>query len=78
MAKITIKRDKCKGCLLCVSVCPKGLIIADKDLNQKGVKPVKFSRPNGIPPKAGKDTDECLGCSLCAVICPDCCIEVYK
>jgi len=67
MAKIIIKRGKCKGCLLCVSVCPKGLIVLDKDLNQKGVNPVKF-----------KFTEECLGCSLCAVICPDCCIEVYK
>jgi 2-oxoglutarate ferredoxin oxidoreductase subunit delta len=79
MAKIIIERDKCKGCLLCVSVCPKGLIIVDKDLNQKGVNPVKFSPlVSRIPSKARQVNDECLGCSLCAIMCPDCCIEVYK
>lgn len=67
MGKIIINRDKCKGCLLCVSVCPKGLLITEEDLNSRGVNPVKF-----------KGSDECLGCSLCAIICPDCCIEVYK
>ena len=83
MAKITIDKDKCKGCLLCISFCPKGLIAVDERLNKHGVKLVKFSRQvnlnkGGIPSEAGKDTDECLGCAMCAVICPDCCIEVYK
>jgi len=78
MAKINIDSDKCKGCLLCVSFCPKGLIVMDKKLNQRGVKPVRFSRKSGIPPKAGKEDNECLGCAMCAIICPDCCIEVYK
>ena len=67
MPKITVKRDKCKGCLLCVGFCPKGLIIVDEKLNQRGVRPVKF--------KAG---GVCVGCSFCAVICPDSCIEVSK
>jgi len=67
MPKIVINIDKCKGCLLCVSVCPKKLISRDKSLNSKGLNPVKF-----------KDNGGCLGCALCAVICPDCCIEVYK
>jgi len=67
MAKITINRDKCKGCLLCISVCPKGLISVDNKFNKLGVKPVKF-----------KDSLECAGCMMCAIICPDCCIEVYK
>jgi 2-oxoglutarate ferredoxin oxidoreductase subunit delta len=65
--KITVNADKCKGCLLCISVCPKGLIVVDQRLNKKGLKPVKFN-----------DTSECLGCALCALICPDCCVEVYK
>ena len=67
MPKIVIDRDKCKGCLLCVSFCPKGLISKDRSLNKKGLNPVKFS-----------DKPGCLGCALCAIICPDCCIEVYK
>jgi 2-oxoglutarate ferredoxin oxidoreductase subunit delta len=67
MPKIIIARDKCKGCLLCVSVCPKKLITKDRNLNIKGLNPVIFS-----------DQSDCLGCTLCAIICPDCCIEVYK
>ncbi|MFH0935846.1 MAG: 4Fe-4S dicluster domain-containing protein [Candidatus Omnitrophota bacterium] len=67
MAKIKIIREKCKGCLFCVSACPKGLIVVDEKLNLRGIKPVKF-----------KKNSECLGCAMCAIICPDCCIEVYK
>lgn len=67
MPKITIDTDKCKGCLLCVSVCPKKLISVSSSLNAKGLNPVKFN-----------DNGECLGCLQCAIICPDCCIEVYK
>jgi len=67
MAKITINKDKCKGCLLCIKFCPKGLITVSKELNRQGVKPAEF-----------KDNNECIACAMCAVICPDCCIEVYK
>jgi len=67
MAKITIDREKCKGCLLCASFCPKGLIKPSKKLNQKGFGFVFF-----------EDKGDCAGCSFCALICPDCCIEVYK
>ncbi|MBU3958391.1 MAG: 4Fe-4S dicluster domain-containing protein [Candidatus Omnitrophica bacterium] len=67
MAKINIDRERCKGCLFCISFCPKGLIGIDKRLNRRGVEPVKF-----------KEQGECLGCAMCAIICPDCCIEVYK
>ncbi|MDD5431642.1 MAG: 4Fe-4S binding protein [Candidatus Omnitrophica bacterium] len=67
MAKIIINKNKCKGCLLCISVCPKGLIVRGEELNTLGVKPAKF-----------KDEQVCLGCMMCAVICPECCIEVYK
>ena len=67
MAKITIDREKCKACLLCVSFCPKALIKNNKALNKKGFAFVEF-----------KDSGECLGCKMCAVICPECCIEIYK
>ncbi|MFC1804334.1 4Fe-4S dicluster domain-containing protein [Candidatus Omnitrophota bacterium] len=67
MPKITVDKDKCKGCLLCVSFCPKGLIGKCKELNKLGVNAVEFNGPQ-----------ECTGCMICALICPDCCIEVYK
>ena len=68
MGKISINKDKCKGCMLCVGTCPKGLIKPQKELNKKGATPVGFAGAEG----------ECAGCCLCALICPDCCIEVYK
>ena len=67
MAKITIDQDKCKGCLLCISFCPKGIIKKGSKLNKRGVNAVEL-----------QESDECLGCALCAIICPDCCITVYK
>ncbi|OGX31436.1 MAG: hypothetical protein A3G37_01370 [Omnitrophica WOR_2 bacterium RIFCSPLOWO2_12_FULL_46_30] len=66
MAYIKLDREKCKGCMLCISVCPKGQLKEDKGLNKKGIRPVRFL-----------DKD-CSGCAFCAIICPDCCIEVYK
>lgn len=66
MAYIKVDREKCKGCMLCVSVCPKGQLKEDRALNKKGIKPIRFLDKN------------CTGCALCAVICPDVAIEVYK
>jgi 2-oxoglutarate ferredoxin oxidoreductase subunit delta len=67
MPSIKISREKCKGCLLCVSACPKKLISRGNELNLKGFSPVKF-----------KDNSGCIGCAFCAIICPDCCIEVLN
>jgi 2-oxoglutarate ferredoxin oxidoreductase subunit delta len=67
MARVFIDREKCKGCLLCVGVCPKGRIKPQAMLNKKGARPVAF-----------EGEEECPGCCFCAIICPDCCIEVEK
>jgi 2-oxoglutarate ferredoxin oxidoreductase subunit delta len=66
MAKIKIRKERCKGCYLCVVNCPNNLIKIAKNLNIKGVKPVYFS--------GGK----CTGCAMCVAICPDGVIEVIK
>jgi len=71
--KITIDRDLCKGCYLCISVCPKNLIAVSEKLNQKGYYPAEYTE------KDGEENDrKCTGCSLCAVTCPDIAIEVYR
>jgi 2-oxoglutarate ferredoxin oxidoreductase subunit delta len=67
MAKITINKERCKGCLFCIYFCPKGLIKKSGKWNKRGLGFVEFH-----------DNGECLGCLRCALICPDCCIEVYK
>ena len=68
MAKLTFRPDRCKGCGLCVSACPKGLIALAKDkINQKGHHPAELIKP-----------EECVGCASCAIMCPDCIIEVER
>jgi 2-oxoglutarate ferredoxin oxidoreductase subunit delta len=79
MSKIIINQDKCKGCLLCVSFCPKGLLKKSVKLNKRGLNVVEFSSRDNSKSGISKDLNgECIGCAQCAVICPDCCIEVYK
>ena len=64
--KITIDTERCKGCGLCIIVCPKsGIVISDK------------SNKNGFFPAEAKNSD-CTGCCLCAIICPEVAIEVSR
>jgi 2-oxoglutarate ferredoxin oxidoreductase subunit delta len=68
MARVEFREDLCKGCGLCVSVCPRKIIMLRQDrLNSKGYHP------------AGVDQmDLCTGCTMCATICPDLVIEVWR
>ena len=68
---ITIDRELCKGCYLCLSVCPKEVITKSERLNQKGYYPAKFEEDE----EKGK---MCIACVQCATICPDIAIEVYR
>jgi len=68
MAKITFKYDICKGCGLCVSACPKKLIvITTEKINKKGHNPAEIT-----------DQDKCSGCASCATMCPDSVITVER
>ncbi len=68
MAKVTFREDRCKGCGLCVEVCPKKIIELSKDrLNEKGYSPAEVL-----------EMDKCIGCAFCATMCPDCVITVEK
>jgi 2-oxoglutarate ferredoxin oxidoreductase subunit delta len=70
--RIVIDSTLCKGCYLCMSVCPSKLIVISTELNEKGYHPAQFTETN-----AGKNR-KCTGCAMCAVICPDIAIEVYR
>jgi 2-oxoglutarate ferredoxin oxidoreductase subunit delta len=68
MAFTSFREDRCKGCGLCVTVCPKKIIqLRSGKLNAKGFHPA------GID-----EMDKCTGCASCAVICPDAVIEVER
>lgn len=59
--------DRCKGCELCVSVCPKHILALGKEPNAKGYRPVSCI-----------DEASCIGCTSCAKICPDSIIAIKK
>ncbi len=72
--RIDIDRERCKGCGLCITVCPKKTIMISEKLNTKGYYPAEVSKEKFTE----SDKSGCTGCSLCALICPDVAIEVYR
>ncbi|MBF0480114.1 MAG: 4Fe-4S dicluster domain-containing protein [Desulfovibrionaceae bacterium] len=69
MSRVVFLKERCKGCLLCTQVCPKGIIALSGEMNQQGYKIVEVA--------PGK-MEQCTGCASCAMICPDTVITVYK
>ena len=70
--RIVIDCKRCKGCYLCLSVCPDELISISLESNEKGYYPARFTE------KKDEEDRKCTGCAMCAVICPDIAIEVYR
>ena len=60
-----IAKDRCKGCMLCVDVCPTKTLRVSSHFNILGYHYVEAV------------DDACIGCRRCATICPDACIELY-
>jgi 2-oxoglutarate ferredoxin oxidoreductase subunit delta len=58
--RITLRPFYCKGCGLCVDICPTGVLILKTNKRSKwGITVIK-SAP-----------DYCIGCRLCEQRCPD-------
>ena len=67
-AKVTFNTDRCKGCELCTTVCPKHIVVMDANV----------VNPKGYHPATVKEMELCIGCASCARICPDSVITVEK
>lgn len=62
-----IDLDRCKGCGLCVSVCPKKVLEISTNVNDKGYFSAYQERPEG-----------CVFCSTCCIMCPDAAISITE
>ena len=65
MPIVRILEEYCKGCELCVGVCPKEMLIMSEKVNSRGVRVVEVRRE-----------EVCTACMNCAAMCPDAAIEI--
>ncbi len=66
--RVSFQRDRCKGCGLCVHVCPVKIIFLDEGTTNR----------KGYHPAAIVDMDKCIACANCARMCPDSIITVER
>lgn len=62
---IDISKTLCKGCSICIQVCPRNTLGLSDEINEYGQ----------FYPAVG-DVSTCIGCRLCELYCPDFAIEV--
>ncbi|WP_297421315.1 2-oxoglutarate ferredoxin oxidoreductase subunit delta [Thermococcus sp.] len=65
VVEIDVDTFLCKGCGICVEMCPRKVFEWSKELSEKGVH-------YPIPVNAEK----CVKCKLCELLCPDFAIAV--
>ena len=64
---IEVNELYCKGCELCLSVCPQHVLAIDlENLTPKGFHPVMLTG------------EGCTGCAVCALICPEAALTVFR
>jgi 2-oxoglutarate ferredoxin oxidoreductase subunit delta len=65
--RIEVNEVYCKGCELCVSVCPPQVLALNMArLTPKGYHPAEMVK------------DGCTACAVCTVACPEAAITVYR
>ena len=64
---VYIKQDACKGCGICIALCPVEILKFSKSLNTRGVP-----YPEVI------DEARCTQCENCMIYCPDFAVVVVK
>ena len=56
---VVINAEECKGCGLCVEVCPPSVLKISEALNRMGYHPAEYL---GVA---------CTGCGVCFYVCPE-------
>ncbi|MGY5861042.1 MAG: 4Fe-4S binding protein [Candidatus Thorarchaeota archaeon] len=65
--RIVVDAKLCKGCLICISVCPHGVLRKADEVDNRG-----FFLP------VVEDLEACKVCRLCEMECPDFAICVVE
>ncbi|MEW6509649.1 MAG: 4Fe-4S dicluster domain-containing protein [Bacteroidota bacterium] len=63
---VTFNVETCKGCELCIDVCPQESLALSPGINTQGYHYAVLIK------------DNCTGCTNCALVCPDAVITVYR
>jgi len=63
--KIHINPKWCKGCYICVEICPQKVLGKAGEISEKGFQQVVVVYP-----------EKCTGCLQCEMLCPDLAINV--
>lgn len=66
-ATVIISEEICKGCGLCIAVCPRHAMGLAKHTNARGFHPAALLC-----------LEKCTACAQCAIMCPDSCIKILK
>lgn len=66
---VVVTRERCKGCKICIEVCPQKILALEEKINSHGYQPVQ------VVPEL---RDKCTCCAFCAVMCPDAALEVER
>jgi 2-oxoglutarate ferredoxin oxidoreductase subunit delta len=67
MPKVRVHAEYCKGCGLCLAVCPKKVLYLSSAVNRRGLRIAEVH-----------EEIACSGCVFCANMCPDAAIEVEE
>jgi len=63
--EISVDKTLCKGCGICLELCPRKVFHWSKELSEKGIHyPIPL------------DAEKCVKCKLCELLCPDFAIAV--
>jgi len=64
--RVQVLEHFCKGCGICVDVCPKDALALSETLNSNGYFVAELTQP-----------EACTSCRICARMCPDVALRVF-